>query len=273
VPAVHTGVVGTAAGDIASDPSGPGMSGRTALPLWARVLSDLRRRVADGEFVERFPGDAELVGQYGVSRHTVREAVRHLQSEGVLERRRGRGSFLTGPRIEQPVGTLYSLFRSIEATGAVQDSVVRALEERTDATASAQLGCPGQPLIYLERVRLADGQPVALDCSWLPAVVARPLLDVDFGHTALYEELAARCGVRLTSGWERIRPVLPDRSQRALLGTPAREPAFAIERFGLQGTTPIEWRHGVVRADRFSFVARWASEQLDTTLEQTPSEG
>lgn len=245
----------------------------TALPLWAQVLADLRRRLDHGEFAARFPGDAELVAHYGVSRHTVREAVRHLQVEGVLERRRGQGSFLTGPRIEQPVGTLYSLFRSIEATGAVQNSVVRALEERTDDVASTQLGCPGQPLVYLERVRLADNQPVALDCSWLPAALARPLLEVDFRHTALYEELAQRCGVRLTSGWERIRPVLPDRSQRALLGTLAREPAFAIERFGLQGTTPIEWRHGVVRADRFSFVARWASEQLDTAFEQTSLAG
>ena len=236
-------------------------------PLWSRVLADLRRRLAAGEFEGRFPRDADLVAHYGVSRHTVREAVRHLQSEGLLERRRGRGSFVTVPPIEQPVGTLYSLYRSIEATGASQQSIVRHLEERFDDKASAVLGCVGQPLVYLERLRLADGEPIALDCSWLPASIARPLLGADFHHTALYEELAARCGTRLDNGWERIRPTLPDRTQRELLRIGVREPAFAIERFGMVGDLPVEWRHGVVRGDRFSFVARWSADQLDTALE------
>ncbi|HTQ92614.1 MAG TPA: GntR family transcriptional regulator, partial [Streptosporangiaceae bacterium] len=60
----------------------------SALPLWAQVLGDLRRRLARGEFRLRFPGDNELTEHYGVSRHTVREAVRRLQDEGVLVRGR-----------------------------------------------------------------------------------------------------------------------------------------------------------------------------------------
>lgn len=131
------------------------------------------------------------------------------------------------------------------------------------------LGCLGQPLVYIERIRLADGVPIALDCSWLPASVARPLLEVDFGHTALYEELAKRCGVRLSSGWERIRPALADRLQCELLDIDDRQPIFAIERLGLHSRKPIEWRHGVVRGDRFSFVARWSSDQLGTSFERT----
>ncbi|MDQ6784122.1 MAG: GntR family transcriptional regulator [Actinomycetota bacterium] len=243
-------------------------------PLWAQVLDDLRARLAADEFSSRFPGDLELVAHYSVSRHTVREAVRHLQAEGLLERRRGQGSFLTSRRIEQPVGTLYSLFRSIEARGLVQHSVVRYLEERQDDKAATMLGCPpDEPLVYLERVRLADGEPIALDCSWLPRNLAEPLLAVDFHHTALYEELAQRCGLHLTSGWERIRPVLPEPRQRQLLEVSAREPAFAIERMAFRERTPVEWRHSVVRGDRFSFVSRWSSEQLDTSFEpvsQTP---
>jgi GntR family transcriptional regulator len=240
-----------------------------AAPLWARVLGDLRRRLDAGEFTDRFPADAELVEHYKVSRHTVREAVRHLQTDGLLERRRGRGSFVTRTAIEQPLGTLYSLYRSIEDAGASQHSVVRYLEERRDDKAEAMLGCTGEPLVYLERVRLADGEPVALDCSWLPARSCRALLGIDFGHTALYEQLAERCGIRLTSGWERMRPVLPDRVQRSLLGLDAHQPAFAIERLAVAGDTPVEWRHGVVRADRFSFVARWAAAKLDTGFERT----
>jgi len=147
------------------------------LPLWAQVLSDLRGRLARGEFTGRFPGDEELRETYGVSRHTVREAVRRLQAEGVIERGRGRGTFVTGALIEQPLGALYSLFRSVEAQGYVQRSVVRYLEERRDEEAAKVLGrAPDEPLVYLERLRLADDQPIVFDCSWLPAALARPLL-------------------------------------------------------------------------------------------------
>lgn len=231
----------------------------SALPLWAQVLADLRRRLARGEFRSRFPGDDELTACYGVSRHTVREAVRRLQAEGVIERGRGRGTFVRDRVIEQPLGTLYSLFRSVEEQGFVQRSIVRHLEIRQDREAATVLGCaPGEPLVYLERLRLADDQPVVLDCSWLPAVFARPLLDVDFAHTALYRELHARCGVRPDAGWERISPVLPSAAQRELIGLPEGVPALAIERLAMRDSAPVEWRHGLVRADRFSYVARWS---------------
>jgi len=237
-------------------------------PLWSQVLEDLRARLAGGEFAERFPSDLELVSHYEVSRHTVREAVRHLQDEGLLERRRGQGSFVRVRPIEQPVGTLYSLFRSIEARGMTQQSIVRYLEVRTDDKAAAMLSClPGERLVYLERLRLVDDVPIALDCSWLPHGLAEPLLHIDFSHTALYEELAERCGISLTSGWERIRPVLPEPVQRRLLDISARVPGFAIERMAYRERTPVEWRHSVVRGDHFSFVSRWSADQVDTSLE------
>ena len=240
----------------------------SALPLWAQVLADLRRRLAQGEFRSHFPGDQQLKEQYGVSRHTAREAVRRLQAEGVVERGRGRGTFVRERMIEQPLGAFYSLFRSVEAQGFVQRSIVRHLEERRDEQAAKVLGCaPGEPLVYLERLRLADGEPVVLDCSWLPAALARPLLQVNFTRTALYRELHVRCGVRANAGWERLRPVLPTREQRDLLGLPARTPALAIERLTVRDTTPVEWRHGLVRADRFSYVARWSAQNQGAGFE------
>jgi GntR family transcriptional regulator len=240
----------------------------TPQPLWAQILDDLRERLRAGEFGERFPGDHELVAHYGVSRHTVREAVRRLQAEGVLERTRGRGTVVTGRPIEQPVGALYSLFRSVEEQGLAQLSVVRHLGRRRDEEAAAVLGLePGTELVYLERVRLADGDPIALDCSWLPAAVASPLLEVDFTHTALYKQLADRCGGGPTSGWERIRPCLPDRAQRAILGMGPRDPAFAVERLAGRGDELLEWRHSVIRGDRFAFVARWSEGQLGANFE------
>jgi GntR family transcriptional regulator len=239
--------------------------GETSTPLWAQVLGDLRARLDAGEFTDRFPGDHELVGHYGVSRHTVREAVRRLQAEGRLTRQRGRGTFVSPPTIEQPLGALYSLFQSIEAQGLSQDSEVRRLDVRGDERAAAMLGLASDDtVVYLERVRLADGQPFAWDCSWLPARIAHPLLEADFHHTALYEELHRLCDVRLSGGWERIRPVLPDSHQRELLGIDGTEAAFAIERVTFAGPAPVEWRRSVIR---FTFVARWDRSGAATTFE------
>lgn len=241
------------------------------LPLWAQLLEDLRHRLQAGEFTNRFPTDSELVAAYGVSRQTVRDAVRRLQSEGLLDRERGRGTFVRKAAVEQPMGALYSLFRSIEDQGFEQRSVVRKLEECTDPDAAAMLEQPdGAPLVYLERLRLVNGTPFALDGSWLPAALARPLLEVDFTHTALYMQLAERCGLHPTKGWERVTPAIPTAVERRGLEIGAKAAVFAIERFTLAGERPLEWRHSIVRGDLYAFVARWNGATIDSRMEPTP---
>jgi GntR family transcriptional regulator len=239
---------------------------QSPLPLWAQLLAELERRVGAGEFSERFPTDLELTRVYGVSRQTAREAVRRLASTVGLDRQRGRGTFVRGGEFEQPVGTLYSLFEAIETQGVEQRSVVRAQDVRTDPAAASDLGLPpGAPLFYLERLRLAAGEPLALDAVWLPGDLARPLLEADFGHTSLYHELERRCGVRPTGGEERIRPVVPDRSQAGLLGLGAGAAAFRIERLTAGAGRPIERRHTLVRGDRYAFVTTWSPAALQAS--------
>ncbi len=231
------------------------------VPLWAQVLQDLQRRLDAGEFAARFPTDGELMEQYHLSRHTVRDAVRRLGETGVLQRERGRGTFVRTVPLEQHLGALYSLFKTIEGQGREQRSEVRSLEERHNAEAASTLGLsPDAPLVYLERVRFADDVAVAVDCSWLPADIGRPLLDADFTHTALYAELASRSGVAPTEGWERIRPQLASPEQRRLLGIRARQPVFSIERLAGTRGHMFEWRHAVVRGDLFAYIARWTSD-------------
>jgi GntR family transcriptional regulator len=230
------------------------------MPLWAQMEQDLRRRISAGDFRERFLTDRELVQAYGVSRHTAREAVDRLIADGLVERRRGQGSYVLDEAIEQRLGSLYSLFASVEAEGLAQRSTVLQLGVAKDPAAAAHLGLTaGASLVNLVRVRWAGEEPLAIDRTWLPADVALPLLTADFSRTGLYAELEARCGVRMTAGWERIQPVIPDPSEQDLLRTGPSDPAFLIERLGRDaGGATVEWRVSLVRGDRFRFVADWS---------------
>ncbi len=224
-------------------------------PKWQQVLTDLESRLAEGEFGDRFPTDRELVERYEVSRHTVREAVRRLRNRGVIERHRGRGSFVRGREFTQPVGALWSLFRAVEATGRVQVSEVLSFGQETDAVAAERLGIPpDRPLVRLERLRSADDEPLALDVVWLCPDLGLPLLDVDFTRTALYDEMDRR-GVRLTGGDEIIEAVVPDADLRAALDLDADEAVFRVERRGWVGDRVVEFRVTLIRGRRFALVA------------------
>ncbi len=227
------------------------------LPLWAQLRDDVRRRLESGAFDEEFPGELALVEAYGVSRQTVRSALRELRAEGVVVAGRGRRPRLAGhDLITQPLGTLYSLFALVEAAGLAQTSIVRVRDVRADGVVADRLGLEAStPLFYMERLRLAGDEPLALDSVWLPADLAAPLLAADFSRTALYDELARRAGVRLGAGHEHIRAVVPSRAVQQLLRLPRSVGVLAIDRLGRMGDRPVEWRQTLIRADRFSLSA------------------
>lgn len=228
------------------------------MPLWVQVSADLRRRCASGAFEDGVPGELALCTEYDVSRHTVREALRALRSEGVILSQRGRGSVVRSG-FSQNVGAVYSLFRSVEEQGAVQASEVLRLETTVHSPAAHELGLPADaPLVVLERVRLADGEPLAHDVSWLPLGLARPLLDADFGHTALYDELS-RLGVHVDAGSERLTAMIPDDRVAALLDLEPCAATLFIERRATASGQPVEWRQTHVRGDRFTVETDWTS--------------
>jgi GntR family transcriptional regulator len=232
------------------------------LPLWAQIEADLRRRMRAGAFEERFPGEHELVAEYVVSRHTVRDALRRLREEGVLDSGRGRGTWIRKQRLEQPLGALYSLYRSVEAMGLEQRSVVRALDVRVDDVVAGRLDRPADTeFVYLERLRLAGSEPLALDRAWLPRSVAGPLLSADFTHSGLYDELAELTGTRLTGGSEIISAVVPSAANRRLLKLPVGTAVMEVRRIGCLRNLPIEWRETLVRGDRFSVAAEWSARE------------
>jgi GntR family transcriptional regulator len=263
---------------------GRGQTGRldrlSPLPLWAQLRDDLRRRLEEGAFDEDFPGELALVDAYGVSRHTVRSALAELRAEGIVVAERGRRPRLAGhDLITQPLGALYSLFALVEQAGLAQTSIVRVRDVRADGVVADRLLLEAStPLFHLERLRLAGDEPLALDSVWLPADLAAPLLEADFSHTALYDELASRAGVRLDGGHEHIRAVVPSLAQQRLLELPRSVGVLAIDRLGYSGDRPVEWRHTLIRGDRFSLTADFSPRtgyrlNLDSRYRTLPKAG
>jgi GntR family transcriptional regulator len=244
------------------------------MPLWAQVSADLRRRCASGGFADGVPGELALCTEYDVSRHTIREALRALRSEGVITSQRGRGSVVRSG-FSQSLGAVYSLFRSVESQGAEQTSDVLRLETTVDLDAAQQLGLPDDTLlVVLERVRRADGEPLAHDVSWLPHSLAHPLLEADFRHTALYDELAGRIGVHVDAGSERMTATLPDDRTAELLGLGPCAPTLYIERRATADGRAVEWRRTHVRADRFTVETDWtATSGLTLSMSGTTDTG
>lgn len=234
---------------------------RSPTPLWAQLADELQDRVGSGEFSQRFPTDEELVRDYEVSRQTVREAVRRLREAGVVERQRGRGSFLRQPpSLEQPVAAFYSLAQSITRRGLAERSEVLSFSLSHSEEAAGQLELPPDAeLMLIERLRFAGDEPLALDRSWLPAEVAEGLAEAALASGSLYALLYEQKGLRVTGGRERIRAVRSDAATARLLRLPSHEAGLVVERLALAGTRAIEWRVSTYRGDRFSFTADWTN--------------
>jgi GntR family transcriptional regulator len=230
------------------------------MPLWAQVEADLDRRLESGEFDDRFPTDLELTETYGVSRHTVREAVSQLNRSGVLTRERGRGTVVNRVEFEQSLGALYSLYQSVESTGVEQASELLESGIVHDSVAAEKLELDDAVgLVLLSRLRLAGGSPLAIDRVWIPAELGEALLSVDWTRTALYDELG-RIGAPVPNqGWERVSPTVPVGDDADRLGLATGEACFFLERLGRRDGRPVEWRTTIIRGDRFRFVSEWSA--------------
>jgi GntR family transcriptional regulator len=249
---------------VADDFSGGGrqLDRNSSVPLWSQLEQELRRRMEDGHFDRRFPTDRELMAIYEVSRHTARHAVSRLGADGILRRSRGVGTSVDRRTFERSLGSLYSLFQVVEESGVPQRSDVRALEIVTDPEAAEQLELDAEsPLVLIDRLRWAGDEPLAIDRIWLPADLAEPLLQADFTHTSLYNELDRSAGMHPNAGWERIHPCIPTDDERRSLRLDEREAVFSIERLGTYNGEPLEWRVTTIRGDRFTLVADWTAGQ------------
>ena len=198
-----------------------------------------------------------MAARFGVARETLRQALRELVLQGRL-RRRGRGTVVAGPKLEQPL-SLASYTEGVRRQGRVPGRSLIGLERRpAGAALAAQLSIgAADPVWHLERVLLADDERVGLESTYLP--VARfPDLERDFDpDSSFYSYLRDRLGVRFSSAEERIETVLATPREALLIGTPPALPMLLLHRVSQDGDgRPVERVRSLYRGDRFSFTTR-----------------
>ncbi len=225
------------------------------IPLYHQIYMDLKAALDAGEWLSgaRLPSERELAARYGCSLITVRRALGELVREGRLERTRGRGTFVLAPRVDVDFASTLSFAEEMQTRGL--DPATRLVSARPEAaggTVATALGLElGSPTLYLERLRLADGEPVLLEQVHLPAEHFPGLLASDLERGSLYDLLTERYGVRIARAREVLEPVLLRAREARLLERKPGSPALLVE--GIASTAegiPVEFGRTLIRGDR-----------------------
>jgi GntR family transcriptional regulator len=219
-----------------------------------RHLLELLRSMPPGTPI---PTERSLAAEFDVSRTTVRQALAELTVEGRLLRVQGKGTFAAEPKVAQRL-RLASHTDDIRAPGRTPSSrLLEVVEEPAGADLARLLGIRvGAKLLRLHRLRLADGEPMAVETTYLPAARFRGLRQHLTTGGSLYQVLCERFGVEVAHAEETIETALASPAEADLLGADAGLPVLLLSRhsFDSEGR-PVEWVRSVYRGDRYKFVA------------------
>jgi GntR family transcriptional regulator len=174
------------------------------VPLYQQVADRLRRKIAMGEYLigAQLPSEEDLCREFGVSRITVRAALAQLVDAHLLRRQRGKGTFVSSPPVEHQLIRLTDFVEDMTAAGLQPTSRVLLLrEEPASDDVAAQLDVPvGIGVVRLDRLRLADGSPIAVDSSHLPLRFGHLLDDSRLAEETIYQQLERRYGIVIDAG-------------------------------------------------------------------------
>lgn len=233
--------------------------GRTArVPKYYRVkqqVLEMTRALPPGAAM---PAERLLAVRLGTSRTTVRQALQELVAEGRLDRVQGRGTFVAQPKLYRTLD-LTSHTEDMRAQGLTPASRVLDVGEiPADAKLSGLLGiAAGEEVLRIERLRLAGGDPMAIETTHLSVRRFPGLRGSLDTHPSLYTALAEVYGVRLAEADETIETCLSTPREAQLLATDVGLPMLLLSRHSRDAAgTPVEWVRSVYRGDRYKFVAR-----------------
>jgi len=183
----------------------------TATPRHERVSTWIRDQIESGALLEndQLPSENQLGKQFDVSRITIRRALQTLQSEGLIYRRQGLGSFVADNRLHQGLEHLSDFVEDMEAAGLEPESIV--LEEGTEAAGSrvaVALGIEEGTTVYrIDRLRKGNGETLAYDRTWMPMFYAHLLQQKNLESTTIYQVLEDEHGICVCRGAFRIEAI------------------------------------------------------------------
>ena len=218
-------------------------------PLYAQIKEAITKRIQEEEWPSDFrvPREEELAEEFAASRLTVRRALRELQTEGLLVRIQGRGTFVVGPRMQCAVFELTDISEEIEAGGGVHSSEVRALGVlEADDPLAKLLQLPAGVAVFHSRIlHKEDGTPIQIEDRFVNSEEAPRYLEQDFSRITPHDYLLRETEV--TTVDNSIRAVRPDVEACRLLRIDEGQPCLLLDRRTWTGSE-------VVTVNKLSYV-------------------
>ena len=216
------------------------MNPNSIVPLYAQIVEQLQRDINNGIFSKsgRLPTETELSQQYGVSRITVRRAVDELVSQGLVEKKQGKGTFVCAPKLTRQLDGPMSFTEMCRANGlTVSEKILEAKICTADSTdiRKALSVESNEPVVRIRRLRYAGDKPLVLEDNFYPLEYAY-LLSIDLENDSIYRYLQEEKGIELRRTAMHLRIVRADTKLSKLLQVPRNAPQ-------------LEMRGRVVRAD------------------------
>jgi GntR family transcriptional regulator len=237
------------------------MSGnhRNGTPVYKRIQNAIRKRI---DAAELRPGDAvaserELARTHKVSLMTARHALAGLEREGIVERRRGAGTFVAAPKIH--FNKLMSYTEHMSSRGLVPKSrvlVAKLVDDEQEVAARLRLPA-ASPLVKIERLRLTEEDPFALETCYLPAAEFSALASSPLGRVSLFSTLERDFGLELAYADEEIDATAADANVAQLLGVHKNAPILRIRQviYSTTGKATL-YVLGLYRSDRHTLFIR-----------------
>lgn len=233
------------------------------LPLYAQLESILAAEITGGTLPPRsqLPNEAELIERYGVSRTTIRQTIQNLVRRGLVEIRRGKGTFVLQPKITQELTELSGFVEDMQSVG--RQASARLLDKQTvpagQSVARALAINVGTPVVRIQRVRLADNSPLSFDETYLPREIGERILENDLETEPIFSLLEQKYDTPLVEAEYCLEAVSADTAAAQALGIRAGSPIFLIERTSYTtGRQPIDYEKLYYRGDQIRFVTRLA---------------
>jgi GntR family transcriptional regulator len=233
------------------------------LPLYAQIENVIIGRISNGSLPPgiRLPSEDSLVREYAVSRTTIRAAIQSLVQRGLVEIRRGKGTFVTHPKIAQELTELTGFVEDMQALG--RHATAKVLDQQVVAAnqvVARQLALPqGAPVVRIERVRLADGVPLSFDETYLPKELGEKVIADNLETEPIFSLLERKYSTPLVEAEYQLEAVCADATVATALGIAVGSAIFLIERTSYSdGHRPVDYEKLHYRGDRIRFVTRLA---------------